>query len=200
MSFGAFSTKGMKFRPEVFTPAEIRSLMRATSSTGACGVRDRALIAVLFRGGLRVNECLSLSVRDLDLSSGALKVLHAKGGKERVVGLDETAVALVELWLARRAKLGIARTAPLFCTLKGTKLSRVHVTQGLKELAAKAGIDRRVHPHAMRHSRAVDLLRNGEDVVLIGEALGHASIATTTTYLKHLAPDAVVEAMRKGAW
>lgn len=200
MSFGTFSTKGMRFAPEVLSSKEVRGLMDGCSRRWPTGMRDRALIAVMYRGGLRVNEALMLSVGDVDLATGVVRVLHAKGGKTRSVAVDPETIALVELWLSKRRELGISSSAPLFCTLKGTKVSRVHVTQRFKQLAEKAGIGKRVHPHALRHSRAVDLLRAGADVVVISRALGHANVATTNTYLQHLTPDAVLDAMRGGTW
>lgn len=200
--FGA-PTKGRKFPPEILTPAEVRSIMAECSRRGACGARDRALIAVLFRAGLRVNEALLLEPKDIDLASGEVRVLHAKGGKTRTVAVDDETVALIELWLERRGKAlakHAGRAATLFCTLAGKRMSRVQLTQRLKELATAAGIEKRVHPHGFRHSRAVDLVKNGAPLPVIQAAYGHSSLQTTQTYVSHLAPQEVVDAMRKGAW
>ena len=198
-AFGS-STLGRTFPVEILTPSEVRALMSQCSRRGSCGFRDRALIATLFRAGLRVAELTALAPKDIDLATGEVRVLRGKGGKQRVVGVDTETVALIELWMAQRVKLRVSKTAPLFCTLRGGRLSRVQITQKLKELAAKAGIEKRVHPHALRHSRAVDLVRNGVALPTIQAAYGHSSLRTTQVYVSHIAPAEVVEAMRGGSW
>lgn len=199
MTFGA-PTKGMLFPPEILMPAEVRALMAACSRRGACGTRDRALIAVMYRAGLRVSEATALTPKDIDPATGELRVLRGKGGKARVVAVDPETVALVELWMARRESLSVGARSPLFCTLAGGRLSREQITQKLKSLAAAAGIQKRVHPHGLRHSRAVDLVRNGTSLPVIQAAYGHSSLATTQKYVNHLAPMEVIEAMRGGSW
>lgn len=198
-AFGS-STAGRTFPVEVLTPLEVRSLMSACSHRGSCGIRDRAMIATMFRAGLRVAELTALAPKDIDLATGEVRVLHGKGGKQRVVAVDTETVALIELWLARRLKSNVPARAPLFCTLAGNRLSRVQITQKLKQLATKAGIEKRVHPHGLRHSRAVDLVRNGVALPTIQAAYGHSSLRTTQVYVSHLAPSEVVEAMRGGSW
>jgi site-specific recombinase XerD len=196
-----FSTKHMTFPVEILTPSEVRKLMMACSTRAATGVRDRAMIATLYRGGLRINEALELRPKDVDLETGEVRVLFAKGGKSRTVAVDSEVTALIAKWMKKRAAWGIADPqAPLFCTLGGAKVYREQVTRKLKRLAAKCGIAKRVHPHGLRHARAVDLMKNGAPVPVIQRAYGHASLATTATYLNHIAPTDVCDAMRKGAW
>jgi site-specific recombinase XerD len=200
------STKGRRFPVEILTPEEVRGLMSAAGwdpdqrrERGSTGIRDRALVALMFRGGLRVNELILLEPKDMD-GDGTLRVLHAKGGKSRVVGVDEETVALVGLWMARRVELGVAKGAPLFCTLGGRPLSRRNITGKLKMLAERAGIGKRVHPHGLRHSFAVSLVRDGLSMPIVQRALGHSSLATTATYLNHVAPEEVVAALKGRAW
>lgn len=201
MAFGdAGSTKGRRFPVEVLTAEEVRGLMAAASRRGSCGLRDRALIATLYRAGLRIAEALALRPKDVDLAAGTVRVLRAKGGKQRLVGVDAETIALIERWIARRTKLGLNGIHPLFCTLGGGTMSRVQVEQHMKALATKAGIEKRVHPHALRHSRAYDMMKNGIAVPIIQRALGHASLSTTATYLNHIAPQDVVDAMKGGSW
>lgn len=200
MGFGGSTTKGQRFPVEVLTSEEVRSLMNAASRSGACGKRDRALIAMLYRGGLRIAEALALYPKDLTPATGEVHILNGKGGKARTVAIDPEAVSLVELWIAERAKRGLNGRHPLFCTLEGGAMSDVQVRQHIKALASKAGIEKRVHAHALRHSRAVDLVAAGASVPIISRALGHSSIATTNTYLNHVAPADVLEAMRGGKW
>lgn len=199
MSLG-FTTKGMTFPPEILTSDEVRALMNVASRRGVCGVRDRAMIATMYRAGLRVSEALALQPKDVDLATGAIQVLHGKGDKARTVGVDPETIALLEVWLAKRSGLGLNGRHPLFCTLSGGKMSRVQFTQRLKALAAKAGIEKRVHPHGLRHSRAVDLVRNGTPLPIIQRAYGHTSLQTTQTYVSHIAPVDVIEAMQRGTW
>lgn len=200
MSAFGYSTKGQRFPVEILTSAEVRSLMAACSRRGALGHRDRALIATMYRAGLRVGELLALDVKDVDLASGEIRILRGKGGKARLVAVDGETAALVELWLAKRERAGVAAGGPLFCTFKGGPLSRVQVSQKVKALAKECGIEKRCNLHAIRHSRAVDLDKHGVSVTVIQEALGHSSLSTTETYLRHLSPKAVVEAMKGGEW
>jgi site-specific recombinase XerD len=103
-------------------------------------VRNAALLAVMYRGGLRSGEALALYPKDVDRKAGTVRVLHGKGDHSRVVGLDPGAFALVERWLDRRKALGIKRTAPLFCTLGGSPLDASYVRHAVKRLAKRAGI------------------------------------------------------------
>jgi site-specific recombinase XerD len=201
MGFGNTTTKGKTFPVEILTRGEVRALMNATSNRGLCGVRDRALIGVLYRAGLRIGEALAMLPKDLDLTTGIVNVLRGKGSKQRVVAIDAEAVALVRHWMDTRRAEGIKGTAPLFCTLKGTVMNRVQVTQHLKALASKAGVDKRVHAHAFRHSLSVELIEEEHaDIRVIQAALGHSSIATTQTYINHLRPRAVIDTMSKRTW
>src|SRR5262245_60198489 len=137
-------TKGRTFPAEVLTPEEVRALL------GTCGslrnptpIRNRALIVLLWRSGLRVSEALALRPVDLDLKRGTVRVLRGKGGKARTVGLDDFAHDALALWLERRpAKRG----APLFVQItkgrEGQPLSANYVRHMLKRLARKAGVER----------------------------------------------------------
>jgi site-specific recombinase XerD len=197
---------GLKFPAEVLTPTEINRLLAACSRRSRTGMRDRALIVVLWRGGLRITEALSLELRDVDRELGAVTVRHGKGNRRRVVGLDPQALAVVEDWLDVRATVpGVPpRSGPLFCTVSrgaaGRAVYSSHVRDRLKELAEKAGIHKRVHPHGFRHTHAVELLREGCPITVIQRQLGHTSLATTERYLNHLLPLEVVEAMQARAW
>ncbi len=105
MRVSELSNKGKRFAPEILTPDEVQKLIRACSSRAPTGVRNRALLALLYRGGLRVSEALALYPKDLDAALGTVRVLQAKGGKDRTVGLDPAAFALLERWGDRRQKI-----------------------------------------------------------------------------------------------
>ncbi|MDF2751877.1 MAG: recombinase XerC [Gaiellaceae bacterium] len=180
--------------------AEIELLMRQCSRRAPTGVRNRALIAVLWRCGLRIGEALALAVKDFDPNSGTLVVQRGKGGKRRVVGVDAGTVALVSRWLDARRKRGISTGSPLFCSLAGRPMDQSYVRHLLPRLGRKAGIERRVHAHGLRHAFAVDLVRSGAPLYVVRDALGHASVATTNIYLSRVGAHEAVDAMRNREW
>jgi site-specific recombinase XerD len=186
-------------------------VLAAASPRSASGVRNRALVAVLYRGGLRLAEALALRVADVDLEAGAVRVLHGKGAKARTVGLDPGGCALVERWLERRKRLGIGRPSPLFCTITsgerqgqilraGQPLDPRYVRAALRRLAERAGVDKRVHPHGLRHTHAAELAAEGVPSTVIRDQLGHSNLSTTDRYLRHVASQEVLRAMRRREW
>ena len=112
-------SRGRRFPAEILTTDEVRALVRACSNRAPTGIRNRALLVVLWRGGLRVSEALTLHLKDLDPTAGSVRVLRGKGNKARVVGLDPPAFAVVERWLDARKRRGLPARAPVFCTLAG---------------------------------------------------------------------------------
>ena len=192
--------KGRRLPPEPLAENEVQELLRACSRDAPTGVRNRALIAVLYRAGLRLSEALALFPKDLDLASGTARILHGKGDRARTVGFDEGTAAIVERWLDRRLTLGFGNREPVFCTLRGSLLHASYVRALLPRLAHKAGIEKRVHAHGLRHSFAAELARENVPLNLIQKQLGHASVATTSQYLDHIAPQQVIEAMRSRRW
>ena len=194
------SNKGKKLPAEPLTEAEARSLINACSPRAATGIRNRALLAVLYRSGLRISEALSLYPKDLDVSRSTLRILHGKGDQSRVVALDAGAWALVQVWVERRKSLGINGRSPVFCTLQGESIEAAYVRTLLPRLARKAGIEKRVHAHGLRHTHAFELVNEGQPLNVISAQLGHSSLATTERYLRHLNPQAVVEAITSREW
>ncbi len=185
---------------EVLTEDEVRRLLRACSSKAPTGVRNRALIAVLYRGGLRIGEALALKPKDLDGEARTVRVLRGKGDRSRTVGLDPGAFALVERWLDVRSDLGISSRKPLLCTLQGGAVKDAYVRALLPRLAQKAEIEKRVHAHGLRHTHAFELACEGHPLHVIQAQLGHASVSTTDRYISHLAPQQVIETMRAREW
>ena len=195
------STSSSRRRPpEVLSEAEAIALLKACSTRAPTGLRNRALIAVLWRCGLRISEALALELRDVDLQAGTVRVRHGKGDRPRTVGLDEQTTALLARWLDRRRKLSPGGRAPIFCTLQGGRLDSSYVRRMLPRLAAKAGIDRRVHAHGLRHTYAAELAREGTAINVIRDALGHTSLAVTDRYLRDVAPTHVIDTMRARRW
>lgn len=191
---------GRKWPAEILTPEEALVLIAGCSRTSSLGLRNRAIIGVLYRSGLRISECLALYPKDIDLERGEITVLHGKGDKRGVSTLDEGGCRLVVEWLERRAELGLTDDYPLFSTLHGTLINPAYVRTLLPRLAKEAGIRKRVHPHGLRHTHAVELLREGVDIDVIQQQLRHTDLATTVKYLRHLAPGEAVKVIRAREW
>ncbi len=188
------------FPPEVLTDEEVGRLLRACSRRAPTGLRNRALIAVLYRAGLRISEALDLFPKDVDLEAGSIRVLRGKGGRPRTVGIDPAAGAVLERWLEARTKLGLGGRRPVFCTLDGARMGDAYIRVLLPRLGRRAGIEKRVHAHGLRHAHAAQLRVEGVDIGIISRQLGHRSIATTARYLDHIAPQQVIEAMWGRCW
>lgn len=197
--------KGRRFPVEVLTPDEVRSMLRLLPKRGATSLRNRALIVVLWRCGLRVAEAVALAHKDIDLKLGTVTVLQGKGKKRRTVGIDPRACEEIARWLEARAALGLRpHEGKLFVAVqmpyRGRPMQTQTVRMMLKNLARRAGITKRVHPHALRHTHAFELSQEGVPLPIIQKQLGHNDLATTAHYIDHLAPFEVINAMQKRAW
>lgn len=163
--------------PEVLSPQEVEILLDAPSLKGLLGLRDKAILELLYATGIRVSELCLLRVQDVQ--EGFIKVL-GKGKKERLVPVGKKALRSIDAYLAFRTQ---AEEIPLlFVSKSGKKLSRITVWERIKFYAKKAGIDRDISPHTLRHCFATHLLENGADLRLIQEMLGHEDIGTTDRY------------------
>ncbi len=196
----AVAVESRRLDADLLTRDEVERLMRACSARASTGQRNRALIVLAWRAGLRVGEVLALKPKDVDLIEGSLRIQHGKGDKPRVVGLDAGAVAVVAKWIDTRRKLGIPTSRPLICTLGGDAVGQDYVRHLLPRLAAKAGIDKRVHAHGLRHAYAVELEREGAPLSTIRDLLGHSSAAVTDRYLRRHGAGAAVEFARSREW
>lgn len=194
---------GKTYPAEVLTREEIHAILRACGR-GYAGTRNRAMFVVMWRCGLRIAEVLALFPRDVDLELGTVTVRHGKGNRRRTVGIDPEAGAVIAQWIDRRRELGVNGRHPLFCVIQrpgvGRSMWASCAREALQETAARAGIDRRVHPHGLRHTHAVELLREGVSLVIIQKQLGHSQLSTTARYLDHLMPLEVVETMQARSW
>jgi site-specific recombinase XerD len=185
----------MKFPAEILTPDEARRLIRAPSARAPTGLRNRGLIAVMYGAGLRLAEALALRTMDINLDACDIRILHGKGDRDRTAGIDEGSAGHVARWLDTRKRLKIPGRV-LFCTLDGRPLSPRYVRAMVARLAERAGIERRVHPHGLRHTHAVELEREGFTVTEIQQQLGHSSLATTQVYLNHISPSSRIAKIR----
>ena len=193
---------GKKYPAEIYSTEEIDRLM-AKLGRGPSGARNRAMVALMRRSGLRVAEVLALELKDVDTAAATVQILHGKGDRRRVLGIDQETIAMLQVWLEYRRRLDIPPGRRLFCTIseptRGNPVYSSCVRETLKRAAVKAGIEKRVHPHGLRHTFAVELLREGVPTPLIKKALGHNSLDTTERYLDHLEPLEVVEMMQARA-
>ena len=187
--------KGMQFPADPPRVEEIIAVMRAAGD-GAHGLRVRALVAVLWRAGLRISEALALTESDVDPRRGSVLVRHGKGDKRREAGMDDWGFDHVTQWLERRVELPIG---PLFCVIDGSTRGRAWsataVRAELRLLALEAGVRRRFAPHQLRHAHAIELAREGIAVNLIQRQLGHTDLGTTSTYLQGIDPVEIINAV-----
>lgn len=162
----------------------VEQLLEGCRGDDALGLRDRALLELLYSTGARISEAVGLDLDDVDLDSRAV-LLAGKGGKQRLVPIGRPAVAAVEAYRVR-SRPGLAvkgrGTPALFLNARGGRLSRQSAWQVLRDAADRAGVTEPVSPHTLRHSFATHLLEGGADVRVVQELLGHASVTTTQVY------------------
>ena len=170
-------------RPGVLTQAQVETLLAAPDVAAALGLRDRAMLELMYASGLRVSELVGLKTFHVSLAEGVVRVL-GKGSKERLVPMGEVACEWLQRYLqdARGAILGGRQTPDLFVTHRGSAMTRVMFWMLVKKYAQLAGIAVPLSPHTLRHAFATHLLNHGADLRVVQLLLGHADISTTTIY------------------
>ena len=167
--------------PHLLSETEVRRLLVQPDADSSLGLRDRAILEMLYATGMRVSELVELELVRLNLIRGLVRVI-GKGGKERLVPLGEPAQQAAERWL----KLGRSQLDPhterVFISRRGLALSRQAVWQRIRKHARDCGIIGDIHPHRLRHSFATHLLDHGADLRAVQMLLGHADLATTQIY------------------
>lgn len=172
--------------PRLMRSDEVVALIEAAESEGPLGLRDVAMLEVLYGSGLRVTELVTLPLSGLDLRAGWLRVL-GKGDKERVVPLGELAVAALETYLEQGrpvlARAASRRSDAVFLSRRGTAMTRQNFFTRLRGIARRSDVPSdRVSPHVLRHAFATDLLEGGADLRAVQSMLGHADLSTTQIY------------------
>jgi integrase/recombinase XerD len=169
--------------PKTLSPGEAERLIEAANAGTPRGLRDRAIVELLYGAGLRVSEAVGLDRSSVDLDGRLVRCL-GKGSKERVVPIGREAVEALRRYLSRgRPYLDRRHRPELFLNAQGGALTRAGVFLILRRLAASAGLEpERVHPHLLRHSFATHLLEGGADLRSVQEMLGHADLSTTERY------------------
>jgi len=172
--------------PRVLRPDESAALIEATDPRTPLGLRDRAMLEVLYGSGLRVSELVGLPLSALDARAGLLRV-RGKGGRERLVPLGRPGLTALQAWLSegrpRLLRPGSRGGDAVFLSKRGAPMTRQNFFLRLRDLAVRAGIDpARVSPHVLRHAFATDLLEGGADLRVVQSMLGHADLSTTQIY------------------
>ena len=171
-----------QYLPEVLSVEEVEAIMDSVDLRSPSGVRDRAILELLYGCGLRVSELCGLRISQVYLNEGFVRVV-GKGDKERLVPLGEPAADSFRAWLDIRPEPAEAAFQDsAFLNLRGTPLSRVSVFKMIKKQALLAGVDKEISPHSFRHSFATHLIAGGADLRIVQEMLGHESILTTEIY------------------
>ncbi|MFR9731710.1 site-specific tyrosine recombinase XerD [Saccharopolyspora sp. MS10] len=170
--------------PKALPVAEVLRLLDGADGRDVRGLRDRALLELLYSTGARISEAVGLDVDDLD-SDERTALLRGKGGRQRLVPIGRPALEAVQAYLVRGRPVLATRgrgSAAVFLNSHGGRLSRQSAWNALKSAAERAGIAGSVSPHVLRHSFATHLLEGGADVRVVQELLGHASVTTTQVY------------------
>ncbi len=170
--------------PKAISVAQVEKLLGAPDPETPLGLRDRALLELLYGTGARISEAVGLDVDDLDRTAGLVK-LDGKGGKQRIVPVGSYAGRAVAAYLVRARPVLVASgrgTPALFLNARGGRLSRQSAWTVLRSAAVRAGIPGDLSPHTLRHCFATHLLDGGADVRVVQELLGHASVTTTQVY------------------
>jgi len=168
--------------PKMLSEAEVEALLEAPDTSTPSGLRDRAMLEILYASGLRVSELVGLRIAQLDGKAMLLRVI-GKGDKERLVPFGEAAGEWVQRWMAvRRAQTGNASSPFLFPGRGGKAMTRQNFWQRLRLHASVAGLSRMPSPHTLRHAFATHLLNHGADLRAVQMLLGHANISTTEIY------------------
>ena len=179
--------------PDTLTTAEIDRLIGSIDSSTTKGLRDRAILELLYSCGLRVSELCELRIGDLFFGEGYIRVT-GKGDKQRLVPISAMARERIQLYLdERRSRF---RDEVLFLNNRGCKLTRVMIFTIIKQAAQRASIDKKISPHTFRHSFATHLLQGGASIRQVQELLGHENIVTTEIYT-HLNTDHLRETLQE---
>ncbi|MEK6645806.1 MAG: site-specific tyrosine recombinase XerD [Candidatus Firestonebacteria bacterium] len=187
--------------PNVLTEAEVLVLLEQPNTTTDNGIRDRAVLELLYATGLRISELISLKLVDINSNEGYIKC-KGKGSKERIVPVGKIALGWMEKYFVIRQKFVkekseiLLQEEVLFLNRFGRKFSRVGMWKALKKHIKNTGIKKNITPHTLRHSFATHLLQHGADLRIVQELLGHSNISTTQIYT-HVDRDRLKEVHRK---
>ncbi len=167
--------------PTVLSVSEVQSLLDKPDTSNPLGLRDKAILELMYASGLRVSEVVELTIDDINLDIGYIRCL-GKGNKERVVPVGSKALEAIRNYLKSSRPLLNPKGEWLFVNYKGNRLTRDGIRRIIQDMAKKAGIKKQISPHTLRHCFATHLLERGADLRSLQEMLGHTSISTTQLY------------------
>lgn len=169
--------------PQILSIEEVNLLIEQANVLKTLGLRDRAMMELLYGTGIRISELLSLQIEDINLNAEFLRC-WSKGKKERIIPVNQSSIRWVERYLVKARNLLVKKPLErtLFLNNHGRKMSRQGFFKILNNYTGKANIEKKITPHTMRHSFATHLLENGADLRIVQELLGHADISTTQIY------------------
>ena len=175
--------KSSKRLPFVLSNEEVDELLDAPDITKDNGMRDKAMLELMYATGLRVSELLSLQFKNVNMQNSMIKV-YGKGNKERNVPISDFAMEYLRKYIdgPRKWNIGAKKTQLIFLNRDGKEISRTYFYMQIKRYAEQKGIDNSVSPHTLRHCFATHLLENGASLRAVQEMLGHANVATTQIY------------------
>jgi integrase/recombinase XerD len=172
-----------RYLPETLNELQVEQLLDGVNTSAPLGLRDRAMIELLYASGLRISELAGARLENFSAEERTLRIV-GKGNKMRIVPVGREACEALAAYLStERPKLVSRRSGnEIFLSSRGTKLTTVRIWQIVKKLAKRSGLETNIYPHLLRHSFATHLLGNGADLRIIQEMLGHADISTTQVY------------------
>ncbi len=179
--------------PDSLSETEVEALLAAPDTGEPLGLRDRAMLELLYACGLRVSELVNVGTEQVNLTQGVVRLM-GKGNKERLVPLGEEAAEWLQRYLSegRSALAAEARARQLFITRRGKAMTRQAFWYRLKHYAIKSGINKKLSPHTLRHAFATHLLNHGADLRVVQMLLGHSDLSTTQIYT-HVARERLKE-------
>lgn len=193
---GIKNPKDEKKLPDFLTFNEIEQMLDCLDEQDEVMLRDKAIISIMYASGLRLQEVSTLLLVNVDFSNSYLKVL-GKGNKERIVPFYEEAGEILQLYISKvRSKIDVNNCESVFLNKHGNPLSKRYIEKIVEKVGVMAGINRKVHPHMLRHSFATHLLDNGADLRVVQELLGHENLSTTQIYT-HITIDKLKDVIDK---
>ena len=164
--------------PVTLEPEEVQNLLKQPNKRYPTGLRNKAMMSLMLHCGLRLSEVVNLKSGNINLTKGKLRVESGKGKKERDLAIPDYLTDLLDTWRNIRSKSNF-----FFSTLKGRKFSDRYIQQMVKRYSYKAGINKKISPHTLRHTYATEYYRQTKDIETLRRILGHSDISTTTIYI-----------------
>lgn len=182
--------------PEILTVDEVDKFLQTPDASSYKGIRDKAMLELMYATGMKVSELLKIRILDVNLKLSYVKCKGIKG-KERIIPIGSYAVNCLNQYFQIRDKVNASNSELLFCNLRGKEMTRQGFWKIIKNYAQDANINKKINPYTLRHSFAVHLLQNGADMKSVQELLGHNTMATTQIYSSISKQNKIVDVYKK---